>query len=136
MHFAIKAIDSDKSEDQENHSTNPCVYVLESYRLYDRIKFSDSISIAKHNWNEYLKKRKNTYLIYKYGLNEDDWEEIYLPSSKEEQLELHLPEPPYVMTADYNTRRIAAQRSQFVLFGRDPNYLSKHFNEPDSFINK
>jgi len=134
LHFAIKAVDSEKSKDQENNSINPCVYVLESYRLYDKIKFSDSISIAKQNWNKYLNKRKNRGLIYKYGLNRDDWEEIYLPSSMDDHLELPLPEPPYVMITDYNTRRIAAQRSQFVLFGRDPNYLANHFKETNSFI--
>ena len=127
LHFATR-----NTNITDNNVDNPCVYVLESYRLYEQIEKSADIDVLKMKWKKHLNKKRNRYLRYKYGLDEDDWAEIYLPN----QEDINLPNPPYIMDVDRNTPRIAAQRSQFVLFGSDPSYLAEHFKKSDSFIKK
>jgi hypothetical protein len=69
-----------------------------------------------------------------YGLDEDEWEDAYLPGNEEVLAELNVPRPPLVLDFPLITRRIAAQRSRFIVFGTEPNWLSEEFRKADSPI--
>lgn len=47
---------------------------------------------------------------------------------------MSVPRVPLVLDFTLITRRIAAQRSRFIVFGTEPNWLSGEFNKPDSTI--
>jgi hypothetical protein len=120
LHFALR----DKAKD----AYNACVYVLESYRLMEKIEELPDVKLLKEDWKSYLGKHPS------YGLNEDEWEDAYLPAREEVLAELNVPRPPLMLDFDRITRRIAAQRSRFVVFGTEPNWLSDEFKREDSTI--
>ena len=70
------------------------------------------------------------------GLNEEDWEDAYLPSDKDERTEFPIPHSPLVLDFPHITRRVAAQRSRFVVFGTDFEFLSNEFKREKSFIKR
>jgi hypothetical protein len=109
LHFALR--------DAKN-THDAVVYVLEPDRLQDEIKALPEISIVKREWSDYLKRHPA------YGREEDEWEWTWLPDDKEGRDELHIPPMPLVLTFPHITRRVAAQRSQFILFGTEPAWLS------------
>jgi hypothetical protein len=47
---------------------------------------------------------------------------------------MNVPRLPLVMRNDLITRRIAAQRSRFIMFGTEANWLSDEFKKADSSI--
>jgi hypothetical protein len=55
----------------------------------------------------------------------------YLPADEEDLAEMNVPRPPLVLDFPLITRRIAAQRSRFIVFGTEPNWLSEEFRKPD-----
>ena len=57
-----------------------------------------------------------------------------LPADEKELEELNLPSTPLVLEFPHITRRIAAQRSRFVVFGTDPCWLSEQCEKTDSPI--
>jgi hypothetical protein len=72
--------------------------------------------------------------FFRILLGEDEWEYAYLPADEEDLAEMNVPRLPLVMRNDLITRRIAAQRSRFILFGTEPNWLSDEFKKADSSI--
>jgi hypothetical protein len=111
LHFAVR----NKIAPVKTDST---LYVLDPYWLLDRIKKSRSWDDAKKNWNQYRRKRKWE------GISKDDWDDIYLPASKSERRELPLPSAPLLWDSPHVSRRVAAQRSRFMIFGSEPEWLS------------
>jgi hypothetical protein len=61
-------------------------------------------------------------------------EDAYLPADEETLAEMDVPRLPLMVRNDLITRRIAAQRSRFILFGKEPNWLSDEFKKADSTI--
>ena len=121
LHFAVR--------DEANDGPCPVVYVLEPDRLRDRILALPEIKITKDNWKAYIKKFPS------YDLPEDEWERSYLPPDDEEdRIELEIPKVPLLLEFPYITRRVAAQRSRFMVFGTDPNWLAQESQKPDSSI--
>jgi hypothetical protein len=57
--------------------------------------------------------------------DEDDWDRLYLPPEKDETKNklLKTPVTPMLWDLAHVTRRIAAQRSRFMIFGTDPMWL-------------
>ncbi len=120
LHFALR--------NRANDSEDARVYVLEPDKLN---KYLDSLSETKRfekRWRAYVRKHPS------YGLDEDDWEDGYLPADEDANKELQLPRPPVVLDFPLITRRIAAQRSRFIAFGTDPAWLSKEFKKANSTI--
>ena len=101
LHFAVR----NRADDSED----AYVYVLEAYRLNERIKALPDLKILKNEWRTYVSKHPS------FGLDENSWEDGYLPS--EDETELSLPEPPFVLDFPHLTRRISAQRSRFMVLG-------------------
>jgi len=120
LHFALR----NKKDDNEDAR----VYVLEAYRLSEQLKQLPDVKIAEEAWKSYVAKHSFD------GLDEDSWEDSYLPSSDEAIAEVNVPRPPLILDFPLITRRIAAQRSRFIVFGTEPSWLFDEFNKTDSTI--
>lgn len=121
LHFAVR-------NKQPDDSSDPVVYVLEPFRLLDKLKTQPDTDTAKRLWKEYVAKNPSN------DLDSDEWEESYLPRDEEDTQELNIPRLPLLLEFSHITRRIAAQRSRFMLFGTDPDWLAEEFTKTDSTI--
>jgi hypothetical protein len=120
LHFALR----NKADD----SYDARVYVLESYRLSEQLKQLPDVKIVEETWKTYVAKHPS------YELKEDEWEDAYLPTDEEDLAEMNVPRPPLVLDFPLITRRIAAQRSRFIVFGTEPDWLSEEFKKANSTI--
>jgi hypothetical protein len=121
MHFALRDKQYDGKEDSR-------VYVLEPYRLNEKLDHLPDTKIGIDEWKKYVAKRPSE------DLDQDLWEESYLPGSDASREELPLPRPPFVMEFPHFNRRIAAQRSRFILFGMEPTWIADELQATDSTI--
>jgi hypothetical protein len=121
LHFAVRQKAKDDASDA-------LVYVMESYRLLDKLKALRDRELTKDKWKEYVAKHPSD------DLATDEWEDAYLPADEDDLAELPLPRLPLLMDLSHITRRIAAQRSRFIVFGTDPAWLAEEFAKPDSCI--
>src|SRR5260221_13631121 len=120
LHFALR----NKADD----AYDARVYVLESYRLSKELKQLPEVKILEGAWKAYVAKHPS------YELTEHEWEDAYLPTDEEDRAEMNLPGPPLLLDLDVITRRIAAQRSRFIVFGIDRNWLSEELEKVNSTI--
>jgi hypothetical protein len=120
LHFAVR--------NKRNDSEDARVYVLEPYRLVERIEALPDIEVLKQNWKPYVEKHPS------YELSEDGWEYSYLPADEDDLAELYVIAPPLVLNFPHITRRVAAQRSRFIVLGTDPDWLAAEFRRADSCI--
>jgi FRG domain len=119
LHFALKS----------KHDTEDAqIYALEPDRLQDRLKAFPEIEMAKQRWELY--KEKHPF----HKSREDEWEYAYLPSDREDLEELPVPRVPLLLDFPHITRRVAAQRSRFIVFGTEPTWLSEELGSTDSLI--
>lgn len=63
--------------------------------------------------------------------DEDDWDRLYLPSDEDDTDEplLATPKTPILWDSPHISRRVAAQRSRFMIFGTDPLWIAKMSEE-------
>jgi hypothetical protein len=120
LHFAIQRREKDDESDA-------VVYVLEPDELKILLEAMPEAAANKAAWKGYVENHKPD------GFDADDEAGSYLPVDKDERATLPLPEIPMVLDFPHLTRRVAAQRSRFVVFGRDPNWLADRFGKPDTF---
>lgn len=115
LHFAI----NDKPRPPKSDSI---IYILDPYWLLDKLARDSDRADAKDRWKKYLEKTKD-------DLSEDDWERLYLPEENDdaEAPLLKTPAIPLLWDSPHVTRRVAAQRSRFMIFGTDPLWLAKLF---------
>jgi hypothetical protein len=125
LHFAVRNPQDDEKK------TDAFVYVLEPDRLNQRLKALHADTGIEEKWREYVKQQRPGE-----GLNEEDWEDAYLPSDKDERTEFSIPHSPLVLDFPHITRRVAAERSRFVVFGTDFEFLSNEFKREESFIKR
>jgi hypothetical protein len=111
LHFAVRS----KVAPVETGAT---LYVLDPYWLLKHTKKTPAYNEAKRSWNRYRHKRKGE------GLSKDDWDDTYLPCDRSERKELPLPAAPLLWDSPHVSRRVAAQRSRFMIFGSEPEWLS------------
>lgn len=95
------------------------VYVLAPDQLQDRIKGTPDVKIAEQQWKEFAES--DSYFKYK-GV-ETEWEYAYLPGDEADLEKVDVPNVPLLLEFSHITRRIAAQRSRLMVFGRDPRWL-------------
>jgi hypothetical protein len=120
LHFALR-LDHGQPEDR-------FVYVLDPYWLIDYIKAeTEDHESAKRDWIAYCRKYPSK------ELDEDDWDECYLPG-KDGHDELPIPNSPLLLDFYRFSRRISAQRSQFVLMGTDPDFFDRLLKKTDARI--
>jgi hypothetical protein len=113
LHFSI----NDKPRPPKSDSI---IYVLDPYWLLKELAKDSDRTDAKDRWNRYLKKTDD-------DSSGDDWERLYLPSDEDDIEEplLKTPAIPLLWDSPHVTRRVAAQRSRFMIFGTDPLWLAK-----------
>jgi hypothetical protein len=89
-----------------------------------------SIGVSVVRWKAYLEKEKPP------EMDDDDWERLYLPTGEDDAKEplLKTPETPMLWDSPHVTRRVAAQRSRFMIFGTDPLWLVKMEKKKDSLL--
>lgn len=121
LHFAIR------DKNVLPHS-GAIIYVLDPYWLMDELEGEKDFKIAKARWKEYAKTDTS--------VEEREWERLYLPADEDDFANRLLDTPPVPMLVDspHVTRRIAAQRSRFMIFGTDPLWLSNHLGEKGSHL--
>jgi hypothetical protein len=121
LHFAVR-------DKQALVRKGAVVYVLDPYWVMDEINVSADRNDAIDRWEQYTKKDNSVEVR--------DWERLYLPADDEdfEEKLLNTPEVPLLWDSPHVTRRIAAQRSRFMIFGTDPTWVSKLCARKESCI--
>lgn len=122
LHFAVR---------NPHDETDAFVYILEPERLNQRLEALHRDTSIEEKWREHVKTKRPGH-----GLNEEDWEDAYLPSDKDERAQFPIPNSPLVMDFPQITRRVAAQRSRFVVFGTDCEFLSSEFKREEAIIKR
>jgi hypothetical protein len=117
LHFSLR--------DKQGDESDSLVYVLEPDRLIDTLESPPDFSLAKQKWMDFIAKHPHEEQPV------DDESLSYLPDPDESR-NLDLPRIPMLLTFSHFTRRVAAQRSQFVVFGSDLSWLSDEVDRPDS----
>jgi hypothetical protein len=125
LHFAVR-----NPQDDANN-TDAFLYVLEPDRLNQRLKALHADTGIEKNGENTLRSINPVK-----DFNEEDREDAYLPSDKDERTEFAIPHSPLVLDFPHITRRVAAQRSRFVVFGTDFEFLSNEFKREESFIKR
>lgn len=120
LHFAVR----DKAIPPK---TSSIIYVLDPYWLMRYLDEHRDRKAAKARWKQFW--RKNPHEVY-----EDDWDRLYLPSDEDDFKDplLATPETPILWDSPHVTRRVAAQRSRFMIFGTDPLFLTRLEKEKGS----
>jgi hypothetical protein len=121
LHFAVK----DKPSVSR---TDSAIYVLEPYWLIDYLEETRDQIDAVARWKKYWQEKRP------FDTEEEDWDRLYLPLGEDNPKEprLHMPKTPLLWDSPHVTRRIAAQRSRFMIFGSDPFFLRKLERDRDS----
>lgn len=119
LHFAVQ-----RREDYDEDAA--VVYVLEPDLLKAQLEALTGTADNKAAWKKYVANHPT------WGFEEDDEVRSYLPADNKEDLkELPLPLAPMVLDFPHITRRVAAQRSRFVVLGSDPDWLAHRFGSDD-----
>jgi hypothetical protein len=117
LHFAVR--------DKEDDPSGALVYVLEPDRLKARLESLPDEKATRKAWKRYVKKHPS------YDFGDDEWERAYLPADNHERKEVPLPGAPLLLEFPHITRRVAAQRSRFMVFGTDQEWLANEFRRTD-----
>ncbi len=122
LHFAV----GNKSTPAKSGAR---IFVLNPYWLMKVIDKHPDRKDAKLRWKQYYEK--NPHDVY-----EDDWDRLYLPSDEEDDEDPLMTTPivPILWDSPHVSRRVAAQRSRFMIFGTDPKWLAELSKRPDSKI--
>jgi hypothetical protein len=120
LHFAVR----DKPIPPTSGSV---IYLLHPYALLRELKRHSDRKDAIDRWKRYCKADPQQ-------LDPDDWDRLYLPTEKEEFRNplLATPQIPLLWDSPHVSRRVAAQRSRFMIFGSDPLWLAKFAERKDS----
>lgn len=120
LYFAVR-------DKPNNPDSGSIVYVVDPHWLVGELEPLHERD-TKKQWNDYRKK----YPDETSEFSDDDWEMMYLPNYEQHRKRLELPEPPLLWDAPHVSRRIAAQRSRFMIFGREFDWLEDLFSDKDA----
>lgn len=121
LHFAVR-------EEREQSDADPVVYALEPDHLQNEIRALLEINSVKEQWSGYVKKHPS------YLNDESEWEDVWLPNDELDRTELNSPSMPLLLEFPHITRRVAAQRSRFIVFGTDPDWLANRLTVGHSYL--
>jgi len=112
LHFAVK----NKPIPLKSGSI---IYAFDPYWLIELLEKHSDRRNSKRRWKRYCSKRP-------WDRDEDEWDDLYLPLDKEDKSDplLRVPLTPILWDSPHLARRVAAQRSRFMIFGSDPLWLS------------
>lgn len=116
LHFAVRRSSAER--------VNSVVFVLEPYRLLDHLESLDDHPRAKERWKEHCQKNR--------AEDPEEWDRAYLPDDEDGRRDVPLPAVPLLSDTTQITRRFAAQRSRFMIFGTDPSWMSNLVDTEDS----
>jgi FRG domain-containing protein len=111
LHFAVR-------NKTEPFDTGALIYVLDSYWLDDVLEKDRDRTRAVERWERYCKK-------HPHDRDPEDWDRLYLPMDDNDDPLLATPKSPLLWDSPHVSRRVAAQRSRFMIFGTDPLWLSE-----------
>lgn len=113
LHFAVR----DKLATKGH---KPLVFVLDPYWLNEILKAHSDRTNAIRRWKKFCEKNPSL------EFDEEEWERLYLPAEEADLKErlLDAPAIPLLWDSPHVTRRIAAQRSRFMIFGSASTWLS------------
>jgi hypothetical protein len=118
LHFALR----NKQGDDRDSS----VYVLEPYRLMDRLDSLPETTLYKQAWTNHIEDHPKDA--------DEDESRMYWPSSDGSERDFELPRIPMLLNFPTISSRVAAQRSQFIVFGAEPSWLSDELDHTESAI--
>ncbi len=120
LHFAVR----DKSLPPR---TGSLVHVLNPYWLLKKLEQDPDRKDARSRWEQYCQTDP-------HRLDPDEWERLYLPGDEEDSRNqlLTTPKIPLLWDSPHLSRRVAAQRSRFMIFGSDPSWLVELAKSEDS----
>ena len=118
LHFALR--------NKRGSESDSIVYVLEPGRLMDTLDALPDEALREQKWAEHVTANPED--------NDEDSSSMYLPMSDGSDRDFDLPRIPMLLRFSHFSRRVAAQRSQFIVFGSDPSWLSDEANKPDCSI--
>jgi hypothetical protein len=121
LHFAIR----DKPLVPVSDSI---IYVLDPYWLIDLLDHHRDRGEAVGRWKKYCRSRARN------DKDEEDWDRLYLPFGEDDPKQplINMPKIPLLWDSPHLTRRIAAQRSRFLIFGTDRDFLTSIENVDES----
>ncbi len=118
LHFSLR--------NKQGADSDSVVYVVEPTRLMDKLDSLPEASLREQKRQAHVKDHPND--------EDEDESEMYLPSSDGGDRKFELPRIPMLLIFPTYTRRVAAQRSQFIVFGSDPAWLSDELGKAESAI--
>jgi crotonobetainyl-CoA:carnitine CoA-transferase CaiB-like acyl-CoA transferase len=121
LHFAI-------ARKQRPPRSGAIIYVFDPDWLLKTLEQDEDREDAEARWKLYAEKDKT--------VEDDDWPRLYLPADDDDFKDrlLDTPAIPMLWDSPHFTRRIAAQRSRFMIFGSDPLWLAKLARQASSRI--
>lgn len=122
LHFAVRG----KSEPINSGAV---IYVLDAWWMEKYLEKHPDRRTAEKRWEKFNKQ-------HPHDTSEFDWDNLYLPMDEEDAKEslLETPAIPRLWDSPHVTRRVAAQRSRYMIFGSDPEWLSRLASNKDSHI--
>lgn len=126
VHFAVR--------ESHEESKGAFVYLLDPYRLDDEIDDLPEIDRIEVAWEDYRRRQTKRDKAWPR-----EWDEVYVPgmhslsdrkpqstkSGNGKPRKPELPNAPLVLEFPQITRRVAAQRSRFMVYGGDKNWLTR-----------
>jgi len=112
LHFAVR----DKPIPAQSASV---VYVLDPYWLLDDLDDDRDRKDSEQRWKDFIKDKPSG--------DPEDWERLYLPKDPNHSSNRLVAAPaiPMLWDSPHVTRRVAAQRSRFMIFGTNPTWLAE-----------
>jgi hypothetical protein len=123
LHFAVR----DKAQRPKSGSV---IYIVDPEWLLEILDADLDKKRAKENWKEYRRDHPEETS----DLSDERWEYAYLPDPDDHHKHLPVPDVPVLWDAPHVSRRIAAQRSRFMIFGRDYEWLTNLAETKDACI--
>ena len=136
LHFAVKG--------ELASSEGGYVYLIDPYELNDTLDDLPRIAKTKKSWKAYREDRKKRGRKWPRH-----WDDVYLPGmhalddnnktrvakgSAPKRTRPELPREPMVLEFPQITRRVAAQRSRFMVYGRDRTWITRWAKNIESRI--
>jgi hypothetical protein len=121
LHFAVRS-------KPRNDPADAIVYAIDPFRFGEYLDTLPETKRAEKQWKRYVTKHPQD------ELPEDEPERVYLPAGEADLKELSPPTVPLFLDFPHITRRVAAQRSRFLVFGTDPAWLAKEATKLGSLI--
>jgi len=119
LHFAVRDTPLQPTQDA-------IVYVLQPYWLVDYLKTLPDHEAAREKWRNYCREHPTE------EFSEEEWDLAYLPDDEDWRQEVPIPRVPLLWDTAHTTRRFGAQRSRFMLFGTDPEWMREIASKQDA----